>query len=67
MHPYIYIEDDRFLGECTVQNDLLFITEDTREERYGNNLGPAHADFRADDVMPKLTRADGRDDRGAEP
>ena len=56
MHPYIYIEDDRFLGECTVQNDLLFITEDTREERYGNNLGPAHADFRADEVMPKLTR-----------
>ncbi|MCY3933834.1 MAG: arylsulfatase [Acidobacteria bacterium] len=56
MHPYIYIEDDRFLGECTALNDLLFITEDTREERYGDNLGPAHADFRADEVMPKLTR-----------
>ena len=56
MHPYIYIEDDRFVGECTVENDLLFTTEDTREERYGDNLGPAHADFRADEVMPKLTR-----------
>ena len=56
MHPYIYIEDDRFVGECTTEQDLLFITRDYRPERYGDNSGPAHADFVAEEVLPVITR-----------
>lgn len=56
MHPYIYIRDDRFVGECTTEMDLLFITEATKGARYGDNTGPAHADFKAVDVMPTIAR-----------
>ncbi|MEE2777372.1 MAG: arylsulfatase [Acidobacteriota bacterium] len=56
MYPYIWIENDRFVGECTAEDDLLFITEQTRGQRYGDNIGPAHPDFRADEVMPTITR-----------
>ena len=44
MPPYIWIENDRFIGECTVQT-----------KRFGRN-GPAHADFEAVDVLPILTK-----------
>ncbi|HAJ75107.1 MAG TPA: arylsulfatase [Gammaproteobacteria bacterium] len=55
MHPYIYIEDNSFVGECTTEQDLLFITRDYRPERYGENSGPAHADFVAEEVLPTIT------------
>jgi len=54
MHPYIYIDDDRFVGECTTEQDLLFITRDYRPERYADNTGPAHADFVAEEVLPVI-------------
>ena len=41
MPPYIYIENDRFVGECT-----------TIKEFYRNREGPAHADFEAIDTLP---------------
>ena len=56
MHPYIYIEDDRFVGECTTEQDLLFVTRDYRPARYADNTGPSHADFVAEDVLPIITR-----------
>ncbi len=56
MHPYIYIEDDRFVGECTTTQDLLFVTRDYRPARYADNTGPSHADFVAEDVLPEITR-----------
>ncbi len=43
MHPYIYIENDRFVGECTT----------TKAFHRG---GPAHADFEAVDVLPEIGR-----------
>ena len=43
MPPYIYIEDDRFVGECT-----------TIKNFYRNREGPAHADFEAIDVLPVI-------------
>ena len=59
MHPYIWIDDDRFVGECTTEQDLLFITRDNRPERYraAQNAGPSHKDFVAEDVLPEITRA----------
>ncbi|MCZ6771970.1 MAG: arylsulfatase, partial [Proteobacteria bacterium] len=58
MHPYIWIDDDRFVGECTTEQDLLFITRDNRPERYraAQNTGPSHEDFVAEDVLPEITR-----------
>ena len=56
MHPYIYIDDDRFVGECTSEQDLLFVTRDYRPQRYADNTGPSHKDFVAEDVMPTITR-----------
>jgi arylsulfatase A-like enzyme len=56
MHPYIYIDDDRFVGACTTEQDLLFITRDYRPARYADNTGPAHADFVAEEVLPTITR-----------
>ena len=56
MHPYIYIDDDRFVGECTTTQDLLFVTRDFRPARYADNTGPSHADFVAEDVLPEITR-----------
>ena len=56
MHPYIYIDDDRFVGECTTTQDLLFVTRDYRPTRYADNTGPSHADFVAEEVLPIITR-----------
>ncbi len=54
MYPYIYINDDRFVGECTTEQDLLFVTRDYRPERYADNSGPSHKDFVAEDVLPTI-------------
>ena len=43
MPPYIWIENDRFVGECTTTKAF------PRE-------GPAHADFEAVDVLPTLAK-----------
>ncbi|MDP0492406.1 MAG: arylsulfatase [Verrucomicrobiota bacterium JB023] len=43
MPPYIYIEDDRFVGECTT-------TKTFHKQRHG----PAHADLEAVDVLDDL-------------
>jgi len=43
MPPYIYIENDRFVGECTTVKGF-------------RRNGPAHADFEAVDVLPELGR-----------
>ncbi len=48
MHPFIYIQNDRFVGECTTEKDFLTFN--------GNNNGPAHEDFEAIDVLPEITR-----------
>jgi arylsulfatase A-like enzyme len=56
MYPYIWIQDDQFVGECTTTQDLLFITRDYRPERYADNTGPAHKDFVAEEVMPIITQ-----------
>ena len=45
MPPYIWIENDRFVGECTTTKAFL------RPHR----PGPAHEDFEAVDVLPVLT------------
>jgi len=45
MHPYIYIENDRFVGECTVRKNF-----------WKNREGLAHADFEAVDVLPEIGR-----------
>ncbi len=42
MPPYIWIENDRFVGECTTTKAF-------------SRKGPAHADFEAVDVLPTLT------------
>lgn len=42
MHPYIYIENDKFIGACTT-------------EKAFHRKGPAQADFEAVDVLPELT------------
>jgi len=42
MPPYIWIENDRFVGECTTIKAF-------------HRRGPAHADFEAVDVLPTLT------------
>ena len=42
MPPYIWIEDDHFVGECTTTKSF-------------NRKGPAHADFEPIDVLPTLT------------
>ncbi len=44
MPPYIYIENDRFVGECTTQ------------KAFPRRKGPAHADFEAMGVLPQLSR-----------
>ena len=56
MHPYIWIEDDHFVGECTTTQDLLVNTRDTLPKTYGNNTGPSHADFVAEAVQPEITQ-----------
>ena len=43
MAPYIYIENDKFVGECTVL-----------EEPHPNRKGPAHVDFEVIDVLDEL-------------
>ncbi len=43
MPPYIWIENDRFVGECTTEKRFL-------------RKGAAHADFEAVDVLPVLTQ-----------
>ena len=43
MPPYIYIENDRFVGACTTQKAF-------------HRKGPAHADFEAVDVLPEIGR-----------
>ncbi len=45
MPPYIYIENDRFVGECTVQKNF-----------WKKRVGHAHADFEAVDVLPEIGR-----------
>lgn len=42
MPPYIWIENDGFVGECTTTKAF-------------HRLGPAHVDFEAVDVLPTLT------------
>ena len=56
MHPYIWIDGDRFVGECTTEQDLLFNTRDTMPADHGKNMGPSHADFVAEDVQVEITR-----------
>lgn len=56
MHPYIWIHDNHFVGECTTEQDLLFNTRDTMPNDHGKNLGPSHADFVAEDVQGEITR-----------
>jgi arylsulfatase A-like enzyme len=41
MHPYIWIENDRFVGECTTRKAF-------------HRMGPAHKDFEAVDVLPTI-------------
>ncbi|MDP4722092.1 MAG: arylsulfatase [Akkermansiaceae bacterium] len=41
MPPYIWIENDRFIGECTTTKAF-------------HRKGPAHADFEAIDVLPEI-------------
>lgn len=43
MSPYIYIENDHFVGECTTTKAF-------------HRKGPAHADFEAIDTLPKIGR-----------
>lgn len=43
MPPYIYIENDKFVGECT-----------TTKTFFRNRKGPAHADLEAVDVLDDL-------------
>ena len=43
MHPYIYIENDKFVGECTTQKAF-------------HRKGPAHKDFEAVQVLPEISR-----------
>ncbi len=43
MHPYIYIENDKFVGECTTQKAF-------------QRKGPAHKEFEAVDVLPEISR-----------
>jgi arylsulfatase A-like enzyme len=43
MPPYIWIRDDRFVGECTVTKNFL-------------RRGPAEADFEAVDVLGDITK-----------
>lgn len=43
MPPYIYIENDKFVGECTVEKGF-------------NRKGQAHKDFEAVDVVPEIGR-----------
>ena len=47
MHPYIYIKNDRFVGECTTEKD--FTMRKTQP-------GPAHADFEDIDVLQELAQ-----------
>lgn len=56
MYPYIWIVDDRFLGACTTEQDLLFYYRTDSSERFSDNMGPSHADFVAQDVLPEITR-----------
>jgi len=46
MDPYIFIENDHFLGECTV----------TQPKASHVRSGPAEAGFRFEEVLPTLTR-----------
>lgn len=43
MPPYIYIENDQFVGECTTTKAF-------------HRKGPSHADFEAVDVLPEIGR-----------
>lgn len=43
MHPYIYIENDKFVGECTT-------------EKAFHRLGPSHINFQAVDVLPMISK-----------
>ncbi|NKB99592.1 MAG: sulfatase-like hydrolase/transferase [Pseudomonadales bacterium] len=55
MYPYIWIDGDRFVGECTTEQDLLFNTRDAMPADHGKNMGPSHADFVAEDVQGEIT------------
>jgi len=44
MPPYIWIENERFVGECTTEKTL-----------HPGRRGPSHPDFEAADVLPTLT------------
>ena len=46
MHPYIYIHNDRFVGECATEKSF---------SASGYDNGPAEPDFEAIDVMPRIT------------
>ncbi len=56
MYPYIWIEGDRFVGECTTEMDLLFTTQESREADIGDNVGPAEPSFVAEEVMPRIVQ-----------
>jgi arylsulfatase A-like enzyme len=56
MHPYIWIDGDRFVGECTIEQDLLFNVRDAMPADHGKNMGPSHADFVAEDVQGEITK-----------
>lgn len=45
MHPYIYIENDRFVGEATVRKNF-----------WKKRVGPAEPEFEAVDVLPEIGR-----------
>lgn len=45
MPPYIYIENDRFVGEATAIKEF-----------HPNRKGPSHPDFEAVDVLPEIGR-----------
>jgi arylsulfatase A-like enzyme len=45
MPPYIFIENNRFVGEATATKTF-----------YGNRRGPAHPDLEADDILPEIGR-----------
>ena len=45
-HPYIYIHNDRFVGECSTEKSF---------SASGYDKGPAEPDFEAIDVMPRIT------------
>ncbi len=49
MDPYIYIENDRFVGECTTRKTI--IPDDSSDKP-----GPAHEDFEGVEVLTEISR-----------